>query len=179
MPLKFYAGHSFEWMQHFFNAIPTNKKYHKSIAYCIACCLHHYYIYKKQPTFKLTHKKLELFAINRRSLRRYLELFKQTKLLQYTIEDNKTPIVTLLLLPTTNYKQTTNNTNIPIRLYNNVQDTLHKCTGYLYKNVQDEKRTKEPSNPATQQPRNPATKEPTKEGRNPLTNSDMEDKTHV
>ena len=95
----FYAGHEFKWMNNFLEAVPENKWFRKSIAMCVACCIHHQFVYKKQSTFKLTHKTLSLFGVNRKCLRRYLFIFQQAGLIKYTIKNKRSPIITLLLLP--------------------------------------------------------------------------------
>ena len=95
----FYAGHEFKWINNFLKAVPENKWYRKSIAFSIACCIHHQCVYEKQLTFKLTHKTLDLFGRNRKSLRRYLDIFQEVGLIEYSIKPKKSPLVSLILLP--------------------------------------------------------------------------------
>ena len=53
---NYYAGHDFKWMDTFMKAIPKKQRLVGGIAFAIACCIHHQYIYKRQKTFKLSHK---------------------------------------------------------------------------------------------------------------------------
>lgn len=133
----FYAGHEFKWMNNFLKAVPENKWFRKSIAMCIACCIHHQFVYKKQTTFKLSHKALASFGINRKCLRRYLSIFRQAGLIEFVIKDNKSPIVTLLLLPYNYYN--INKKNIikyTVPLSQNGQDPVPKRTAGLSQNGQ-------------------------------------------
>ena len=106
----FYAGHNMKWIRAFLNAIPKDRKFKKSTAYGIACCVHHQFVYKKHPTFQITHKLLDSFGINRKSLKPYLILFQQAGLIEYIIEKGKSPTITLLSLPDSYY--TVNKTTI-------------------------------------------------------------------
>ncbi len=120
---EFFAGFSFKWMKKFLKAIPEEKWYHKHVAFCLACCIHHQYVYKKQTTFKLTHKKLKLFCVNRQTLKRYLEIFQQAGLIKYSIQSKKSPIITLLLVPTSTY-----NNKQQINIYHpDVEKTQSPC----------------------------------------------------
>ena len=99
---NYYAGHDLEWMEKFMKAFSKKSKKQrlvKSTAFAIACCIHHQYIYKRQKTFKLSHKILSLFGIDYRYLKPYLILFQQAGLLKFKIEKGKSPIITLKLLP--------------------------------------------------------------------------------
>jgi len=165
MAIEFYAGHNFKWIQKFLDAIPENKWYHKHIAFCLACCIHHQFIYKKQSVFKLTHKKLNLFCINRKKLIRYLEIFQQAKLIKYEIQKRKAPIITLLLLPSTiNNKQQL--TKIP-----SVCPEKHIGMSRKVNSPCPEKSilkitSKEPTKETTKEPTKETTKEPSKEPTN-------------
>ncbi|EMR74256.1 hypothetical protein MBGDN05_00686 [Thermoplasmatales archaeon SCGC AB-539-N05] len=100
---QFYAGHSFDWMNKFLNAIPKKHRLKQSIAFSLAACIHHQFIYTKQSTFKLTHKTLDSFGVNRRSIRPYLTLFQKAGLIDYNVKRGRSPIVELLVLPTDHY----------------------------------------------------------------------------
>ena len=101
---NYYAGHDLEWMEKFMKAFSKKSKKQrlvKSTAFAIACCIHHQYIYKRQKTFKLSHKILSLFGIDSRYLKPYLFFFQQAGLLKFKIEKGKSPIITLKFLPPT------------------------------------------------------------------------------
>ncbi len=99
MVTKYYAGHSFQWMESFMKAIPKGQRLVGGIAFSLACCIHHQYIYKKHKTFKLSHKILESFKVDSRHIRPYLCAFQQAGLIKYNIKNGKKPIITLLLIP--------------------------------------------------------------------------------
>lgn len=93
-----YAGHSFKWMDKFTGSI-KGQRLRNSIAISIACCICHQYNYKKQGTFKLSHRTLAHFGLNPRSIKPYLNSFQQAGLIKFSIEIGKTPTITLLLIP--------------------------------------------------------------------------------
>jgi len=97
---KFYAGHNMNWMQQFLDAVPNKKRTSKSIGFSLACCIHHQYVYKKKNIFKINHNSLQYFGVKRKSLKTYLEYFKQARLINYTIKNGKIPTIELLLIPT-------------------------------------------------------------------------------
>lgn len=102
MARNFYAGHDFKWMGQFMKAIPKGQRLTGGVAFALACCIHHQYVYKKQKTFELPHKILKSFKINSRYIRPYLQLFQQANLIKYNIKKGKTPLITLLLIPSIN-----------------------------------------------------------------------------
>ena len=120
MTEKYYAGHSFEWMQRFLQAIPKSRV--KCIAVCLAEAIHHKFIYTKQPVFNLSHSTLEKFGITRQSSRPYLQFFQEAELINVTFRNKASPIIQLLLLPTNYY----NINNKTLKHYN-VGDTCNNC----------------------------------------------------
>ena len=111
MSEAFYAGHSFKWTNKFLNAIPKGQRYKRSIAFGIATCIHHQYIYTKQTVFKLSNKKLILFGVQSRFLKPYLTLFQKADLIEYFIKQGNSPIIQLLLLPSSYYTISNKNIN--------------------------------------------------------------------
>lgn len=99
----FYAGHDFKWMNKFLNAIPKKHRFRQSIAFALAACIHHQFVYTRQSIFNLSHKTLESFGIERRCLKPYLFLFQKAGLLDYTIKKGTSPIIQLIVLPTNYY----------------------------------------------------------------------------
>jgi hypothetical protein len=171
MSAEFYAGHSFDWIQKFLDSIPEKRWFHKNIVFCIACCIHHQYVYKRQSTFKLTHKKLASFGVNRKNLKRYLEVFQQAGLIKYKIELKKSPVITLLSLP--NNKQVRSNKSINI-YHPYVQKSTTPCKKKDMLQVQkktcfkiNKKRSKEqreePSGESSKEPNKESVKEPRNE----------------
>ncbi len=132
MPQAYYAGHSFGWMNKFLNAIPKKQRLKRSIAFGIASCIHHQFIYTKQSLFKLSHKTLNSFGVNRRYLEPYLSLFQEAGLIKYYTEKGKSPIIHLLLRPTNSYIITNDKLNKYI-----IKGTgVLQSTGCLYSKVQ-------------------------------------------
>jgi len=109
MANTYYAGHDFQWMNEFMKIIQEKQNLKRVTTHCIAEAIHHQYIYKKQTTFKLSHKTLLLFGVDRRLIKPYLQAFQQAGLLKYTIKNGKIPTIILLLIPT-NTSNTTNKT---------------------------------------------------------------------
>lgn len=99
MKKKYYAGHSFNWMNYFINAIPANQGFVKCIAVCVAEAIHHQCIYTKQPIFSLSHSVLDCFGIDRRSVKQYLLFFQKAKLIKVSFKQGASPKIKLLLLP--------------------------------------------------------------------------------
>jgi len=96
---SYYAGHKFKWMKSFMKAVQKKSCFHNTMAHCIAEAIHHQYTYEKQKTFKLSHKILVNFGINRRYIRPYLQLFQQAGLIKFEIEKGRSPTITLILTP--------------------------------------------------------------------------------
>lgn len=96
---NFYYGHDLKWMQKFKKAIPKKQHYSMSIAFCLACCIHHRYKCSGQITFRLSHKNLIDFGLSRKYLKLYLEAFQQAALIKYEIKKGKSPLITLLCCP--------------------------------------------------------------------------------
>lgn len=110
MKEKFYAGHSFKWMNQFLEATPKNLSKH--ISHSIACAMHHKFWYKKTLTFSLSHTILKCFGVNRKRLPIYLFYFKNAGLINVVIKKGKSPKITLLVAPGTNYStKATSNLN--------------------------------------------------------------------
>ncbi|MBN2065416.1 MAG: hypothetical protein JW771_01220, partial [Candidatus Thermoplasmatota archaeon] len=65
MPNQFYAGHDIQWMQRFLDAVPEGRRFQKPIAYCLACCIHHHFVYTKHDVVRLNHEKLQQFGLIR------------------------------------------------------------------------------------------------------------------
>jgi len=125
----YYAGHGINWMQEFLDAVP--KWYHKDIAFCLACAIHHLYIIKKSNKLKLNHKILSEFCIVRQRVAKYLQFFKDAGLIDYQIQRGSTPKVTLLKVPNTN-KQLINNK----QLTNKQKEPVTNRTGKLLQTEQ-------------------------------------------
>ena len=94
---SYYSGHTIEWMEKFLEAIPRKQQYKKAIAYALASCICHQYVYTKKDSFKLNHAVLAGFGLNRRSIKLYLEFFTEAGLIEYSIEKGKSPVVRLIL----------------------------------------------------------------------------------
>ena len=60
-------------------------------------------IYNKQPTFKLNHKTLKLFGLNRKTIQPYLAYFEEAGLIEYSIKKGYLPIIHLHHLPINYY----------------------------------------------------------------------------
>ena len=104
---NYYAGHRFQWMEQFMKAVSKEQQLVRSTAYAIACCIHHQFIYRgRQKTFKLSHKTLALFGVDRRRIKPYLSSFQQANLIKYSIKIGKIPKITLLLIPTNTINKT-------------------------------------------------------------------------
>ena len=170
----YYAGHSFEWMQKFLNTIPRKKGLSKTNGYAIASCLHHQCIYSKQQVFKLNHRLLKHFGINRKSLPIYLTFFKNAELINYRIKKGSLPIINLLELPYTNYKINKSN----LKIYNIKGTGVQTRTGDVSKQGQvgksvSRKLTKEGREPRKEEnlgrKEGKEGREPRKEGKEPRT----------
>ena len=99
MATKYYAGHSFQWMESFMKATQKHPYLHLTKAVCIAAAIHYQYVYGKQETFKLSHKALANFGVSRQYIRLYLQLFQQAGLIKFEIKKGRSPTITLILIP--------------------------------------------------------------------------------
>jgi hypothetical protein len=99
MPEMFYAGHSFDWMKRFLNAIPKGSRLVKSTAVCIAEVIHHQFIYKKQPILILNHAILERFGVGRQHIKPYLLHFQEVGLINVSFKRGVSPKIELLAVP--------------------------------------------------------------------------------
>ena len=100
---SYYAGHEFQWIQHFLDAIP--EKYVKAIGFSIAAAIHHQYTYKKSNKFSLPHSIQKIFGIHSRSLPRYLSIFQQYNLIKFSSSIGNSFEIELLLLPNSTSKK--------------------------------------------------------------------------
>jgi len=124
----FYAGHGLDWMRKFLDAIPKKQRVSKSIAYALASCIHHQVLYTKNTNITLTHKKLNSFGIDRRSIQLYLFYFQKAGLINYTIKKGNAPKIKLILLSNSVLLTTKSSTKTIKATYNKGTD-VHKCTG--------------------------------------------------
>jgi len=124
----FYAGHGLDWMRKFLDAIPKKQRVSKSIAYALASCIHHQVLYTKNTNITLTHKKLNSFGIDRRSIQLYLFYFQKAGLINYTIKKGNAPKIQLILLSNSVLLTTKSSTKTIKATYNKGTD-VHKCTG--------------------------------------------------
>lgn len=104
---NYYAGHEFQWMRQFLDAIP--KWYSRSVAFSIASAIHHQCRYKKSLVFSLPHSLLNDFGIQYRSLPIYLKIFQENGLLKFSNSIGCSFKVELLLSPQFYNKETTTN----------------------------------------------------------------------
>lgn len=150
---SFYAGHGIDWMQKFLDAIPNKQKFSKSIAYALASCIHHQVIYTKNTNITLTHKKLNFFGLDRRSIQTYLFYFQKAGLINYLIKKGNAPKIQLILLSNSTLLTTNNNTKTIKAIYNKgtpVHKSIGGCTlkyrlGVHKSTGSNSRRIKEPS----------------------------------
>jgi len=95
----FYFGHSFKWMRQIKKVFPKYQKLKRKNIHCLAECLLHQYKCSKKGTFRLDHKILEEFSLDRRNIEPYLKILQQNKFIEYEIKKGKKPIITLLFHP--------------------------------------------------------------------------------
>ncbi len=95
-------------------------------------CLLHLSDIGMHSTFKLNHKVLSLFGINRRCLKTYLSLFQQAGLLSFSIKKGTAPIITL-------DKNIINKIKNTRWVSKNVQGQVQYCSDNLDDNAHDKK----------------------------------------
>jgi hypothetical protein len=96
LSMKFYNGHSMEWIDKFKKATPSNL--HLTTALCLAFAIHHLTTIKKQNTIKLTRKDLNDFGLNFRRVKPYLLSFEKAGLIELSIRNRSMTQIKLLLL---------------------------------------------------------------------------------
>jgi len=104
----------------------------KSIAFALAACIHHQFVYTKKDIFKINHTLINAFGLNRRNLQQYLKYFKEANLIEYTVTSGRVTTIQLLLLPYNYYIVNNNN----IKEYTKMKDTgVHLSTGERLKST--------------------------------------------
>jgi len=125
------AGISFSWLDLFYKSLDNHPKMRKdtmcSIAHAINF-MHH--LKKENPQIKMSHKLLERYGLNRKSIVSYLEVLQEAGIISFQTKVGSSPQITLIIPPVrTSTKKTYKETKDTVRVSQTGQVGVPNRTG--------------------------------------------------